>query len=103
MRSAHPMVVFVFDRYFGVAKHPNTGNTRSHPPMPRPHLPGQLLLTRSPIDHPHAEELEKIGEILSANPRIALVVAQDLVRGVKNPQTGATGLSGDQVLRLVLV
>lgn len=71
--------------------------------MRRPNLPGQLVLTRSPIDHPHAEELEKIGEILSANPRIALVVAQDLVRGVKNPQTGATGLSGDQVLRLVLV
>lgn len=63
----------------------------------------QLSLTRSPIDHPHATELDKISEILSANPRMALLVAQDLVRGVRNPHTGARGLTGDQVLRMLIV
>jgi transposase, IS5 family len=63
----------------------------------------QLTLTRSPIDHPHAAELAKISEILSANPRMALLVAQDLVRGVRNAYTGARGLTGDQVLRALIV
>jgi IS5 family transposase len=63
----------------------------------------QLTLTRSPIDHPHAAELEKISEILSANPRMALLVAQDLVRGVAKPNTGARGLTGNQVLRTLIV
>ena len=44
----------------------------------------QLSLTRSPIDHPHAAELGKIGEILSLNPRMARLVEQDLTRGVAN-------------------
>jgi transposase, IS5 family len=63
----------------------------------------QLSLTRSPIDHPHAAELDKISEIFTANPRMALLVAQDLVRGVRNPHTGARGLTGDQVLRMLIV
>lgn len=63
----------------------------------------QLPLTRSPIDHPHAAELEKISEILSANARMALLVAQDLVRRVQNPHTGSRGLTGDQVLRALIV
>jgi IS5 family transposase len=63
----------------------------------------QLSLTRSPIDHPHAAELEKISEILSQNPRMARLVEQDLTRGVTNPHTGARGLSGDQVLRILIV
>lgn len=63
----------------------------------------QLSLTRSPIDHPHAAELEKISEILSANPRMALLVTQDLLRGVSNPHTGARGQTGEQVLRVLIV
>lgn len=63
----------------------------------------QLSLTRPPIGHPHAAELETIGEILSANPRMALLVLQDLVRGVANPQTGARGMTGNQVLRVLIV
>ena len=63
----------------------------------------QLTLTRSPIDHPHAAELDKISEILSANPRMALLVAQDLVSGVAQPHTGARGLTGNQVLRTLIV
>jgi len=71
--------------------------------MRRPNQPEQLALSRPPIEHPHAAELEKISGILSANPRMARLVAQDLVRGVSHPHTGAAGLSGDQVLRLLLV
>ncbi|MGQ0813906.1 MAG: ISNCY family transposase [Gemmatimonadota bacterium] len=63
----------------------------------------QLSLSRPPIEHPHAAELEKISAILSSNPRMAELVAQDLVRGVKHPGTGARGLTGDQVLRIVLI
>jgi IS5 family transposase len=63
----------------------------------------QLSLTHPPIEHAHAAELEKISGILSDNPRMARLVGQDLTRGVRNPQTGARGLSGDQVLRILIV
>jgi len=63
----------------------------------------QLSLTRPPIEHSHAEELEQISGILLRNPRMAELVGQDLIRGVANPHTGARGLSGDQVLRCLLV
>ena len=63
----------------------------------------QLSLTRPPIDHVHAEELEQISGILCRNPGMAELVEQDLVRGVANPHTGARGMTGDQVLRWLLV
>jgi len=63
----------------------------------------QLSLTRSPIEHTHAAELGKIGEIISSNPRIAHLITQDLLRGVAHPHTGARGLSGEQVLRVLLI
>jgi len=63
----------------------------------------QFWLTRPPIDHTHAEELAQISRILDHNPGMADVVAQDLVRGLRNPHTGARGMSGDQVLRVLMV
>lgn len=63
----------------------------------------QLSLDRPWIDHPHAREMETISRILDEEPGIAERVGQDLVRGVKNPQTGRAGMSGDQVLRVLLV
>ena len=63
----------------------------------------QLSLDRPPAAHAHAEELEQIGLILDANPRMVELVEQDLVRGVKNPGTGARGLTGDQVYRILLI
>jgi len=63
----------------------------------------QLSLTRPPIDHAHAEELDQISRILNDNPVMAELVAQDLVRGLKKPQTGARGMSGDQVLRALVI
>lgn len=63
----------------------------------------QLSLTQPWIDHSHARELEAISRILDEEAGMAERVGQDLVRGVKNPGTGARGMSGDQVLRVLVV
>jgi IS5 family transposase len=63
----------------------------------------QLWLTVPWIGHVHATELAAISELLDAQPRLAALVEQDLVRRCpKNPRTGRPGLTGDQVLRLAL-
>jgi IS5 family transposase len=64
----------------------------------------QLPLTSPWIDHVHATELSAISALLDAEPRIAALIEQDLVRACpKNPRTGRPGLTGDQVLRIALV
>lgn len=63
----------------------------------------QLSLTQPWIAHAHAQELEAMSRILDEEPGRAERVGQDLVRGVKNPQTGRAGMSGDQVLWVLLV
>lgn len=63
----------------------------------------QLGLSWLPPDHPHTRELEVIGRLLDKERRLARLVAQDLARGVKAPHTGAPGLTGEQVLRIVVL
>lgn len=63
----------------------------------------QLPLIPPIVDHAHARELEKISEILDSNSELAKLVEQDLLRGVKNPHLGCDGMSGDQVLRVVVL
>jgi IS5 family transposase len=63
----------------------------------------QLSLDRPPAAHVHSEELAQISRILDTHPRMAELIEQDLIWDVKNPGTGARGLSGDQVLRLLLI
>jgi len=63
----------------------------------------QLSLDRPWIEHSHAEELAKMSQILTLHPGMAELVEQDLVRGLKRPQTGAPGMSGEQVLRVLLL
>jgi hypothetical protein len=63
----------------------------------------QLSLGQPWIAHPHAKELEAISQVLDANPAMAEAVTEDLVREVKNPQSGARGMSGDQVLRILVL
>jgi IS5 family transposase len=63
----------------------------------------QLSLAQPWIVHPHARELEAISRILDAEGGMAERVGQDLVRGVRNPQTGRGGMNGDQVLRVLVV
>jgi len=63
----------------------------------------QLSLDRPWIEHSHATELAKMSQILTLHPGMAELVEQDLVRGLKRPQTGARGMSGEQVLRVLLL
>ena len=63
----------------------------------------QLSLERPYIEHSHAAELAKISQILALHPDIAELVGQDLIRGLACPHTGARGMSGDQVLRVLLL
>src|SRR5680860_626866 len=63
----------------------------------------QLSLDQPWIDHPHAKELEMISQILDREPGMAELIGQDLVHGVACPHTGSRGMSGDQVLRVLLV
>jgi IS5 family transposase len=63
----------------------------------------QLPLDRPPIEHLHSEELARISQILDDNSRIAKLVEQELLGDVDHPHTGAPGLSGDQVLRILLI
>jgi IS5 family transposase len=63
----------------------------------------QLSLTQPWIAHSHAREMEAISRILDEEGGMRERVGQDLVRGVKNPATGARGMSGDQVLRVLVV
>lgn len=63
----------------------------------------QLPLSPAWIDHAHARELEKISQILDENSALADLIQQDLLRGVKNPHRGRAGMSGDQVLRVLVL
>ena len=62
----------------------------------------QMALLIPDIDHPHAEELRRISDILDSIPTISDMVWQDLTGNVKSP-TGACGMTAEQVLRAVLV
>ena len=63
----------------------------------------QLPLNARWIAHPHAKELEAISRVLDANPPMAAAVARDLVRGVAEADLGCRGMSGDQVLRVLVL
>lgn len=63
----------------------------------------QLSLAQPWIDHPHAKEMEAISRILDREADIAALIGQDLVHGVRHPHTGSRGMSGDQVLRVLVV
>jgi len=44
-----------------------------------------------------------MGRMLDAHPEFAVWVYEDVTRGVANPRTGRRGLSGEQVLRMLIV
>ena len=62
----------------------------------------QLPLSPAWISHRHAQELSVISSILDNIPELGCLVEQDLLQGLKVPKTGARGLSGDQVLRILV-
>ena len=55
------------------------------------------------IDHPQAEELMRISQILDRNNTICGLVMQDLNPNGPKSQTGAKGMSADQVLRAAII
>lgn len=63
----------------------------------------QLTLRAPAVDHPRAQLMEQVSRILREKPEIGAVIGQDLVRGVKNPGTGARGMTGEQALRALIV
>jgi len=63
----------------------------------------QLPLMHLAPDHPQARELEAISRILDKEPTIAALVHQDLCRGRDLTNTGANGMSAEQVLRVAIV
>jgi len=63
----------------------------------------QMSLVALNIEHPRAAELESISQILDQNPIINEMVFQDLSRGVNNRDTGAEGMSAEQVIRSAII
>jgi len=63
----------------------------------------QLPLMDTQIDHPRAREYEDISRILDANPILSEMVLQDITGGVSKRQTGAEGMTADQVLRAAII
>lgn len=63
----------------------------------------QLTLRAPAVDHSRARLMERISQILSEKPEIGELIGQELVRGVKNPGTGARGMTGEQALRALIV
>jgi IS5 family transposase len=63
----------------------------------------QMPLTMTAMDHPRAEELKRISDILDRNPIISELVWQDLTGQVQNHESGAHGMSAEQVLRAAIV
>jgi IS5 family transposase len=60
-----------------------------------------LLMSRS--EHPRAAEWERISQILDKHPNINDMVLQDLTRGLQNRNTGAEGMSAEQVVRAAII
>jgi IS5 family transposase len=64
----------------------------------------QLPLVTPFIDHEHAQELAKMSEIIDSLGREVVVsIHKDLVRNLRNPDKGRTGMSAEQVLRSLVI
>jgi transposase, IS5 family len=63
----------------------------------------QLPLMIRGIDHPHAAELDGISKILENNPIINGWVLQDLTRENVSADTGAEGMTAEQVIRAAII
>jgi IS5 family transposase len=65
----------------------------------------QPHLTENWLDADHAKELQEVSRLLDEHPRINELVLQDLREATGSPtaETGAGGLSAEQVLRILLV
>jgi transposase, IS5 family len=63
----------------------------------------QESLRETWLDLDHAQELQAMSRVLDDNPKTAELVFQDLVAAGGSAPRGAGGLSGEQVLRILIV
>jgi IS5 family transposase len=64
----------------------------------------QLPLVEPTIEHQHAEELKKMDTLIEQCPQIASLVYQDLIAGLRDPQSGRKGrMTADQAFRVLLI
>ncbi len=63
----------------------------------------QMPLVSTGVEHPHAIELDGISKILDENAIINEMVLQDLTHGVENRNSGAEGMSAEQVVRAAII
>lgn len=61
----------------------------------------QRALTETWLDLPYAKELEAINDLLTSQPTIGELAAQDLLRG--NPETGRPGMTGEEAIRALVL
>jgi IS5 family transposase len=66
-------------------------------------LRDQLSLVPAPIDHDHSRELAAVRAILDAHPEFAKWVQVDLLAGDIDANCGREGMSGEQVLRALVI
>ncbi|TMQ13389.1 MAG: ISNCY family transposase [Deltaproteobacteria bacterium] len=63
----------------------------------------QLPLVPAPFGHEHIRELQAVRAILDAHPEFAKWVQADLLAGGIDPGRGRNGMSGEQVLRALVI
>jgi len=63
----------------------------------------QLPLMITGIEHPHAAEMEVISQIFDEDPIINEWVLQDLTRKIEAADTGAEGMTAEQVIRAAII
>ena len=63
----------------------------------------QLSLVPAPFGHDHVRELQAVRTILDAHPEFARWVQADLLAGGIDPDCGRNGMSGEQVLRVLVI
>jgi IS5 family transposase len=63
----------------------------------------RLRYTDKQMKHPYAQALLVMSDILDAVPEVVDLVHADLVRGLRDPESGREGLTAEQVLRALIV
>src|ERR1700722_6837605 len=77
-------------------------NPRSGVPM-RPHITLTPVTIPLFVNHPQARQYQKMSQLLDAHPEIETLVREDLLRNLKEPDQGRSGMSARQVLRVLLI
>jgi transposase, IS5 family len=63
----------------------------------------QQKLVPIPVEHQHAAELHEMSRTLDDHRKVYELVLEDLIAGGINPDKGRTGMSAEQVLRVLII